>query len=159
MNYPTNAQTGKPLDQAAAISWAKTNGTTGKPEQPRNVQAQSGSRKVLVTWDAPVVTDGIIGYKIYKDNENQLFDTITDPNVRQYSVPATAGSTPPVVNVFVSSFTKQDESNPVQVQGSATAESGAPADPTPPTDSGASGSTGKTFNTNGGNESSGELKA
>ncbi len=149
MKYPLNMQTGEQLDQGAASEWFRVNGDNRKPDPPRNAQAQSGARKVLVTWDAPVVSDGIIGYKVYTNNENQLFDTIYDPNVRQYSVPASSGATPPVINVFISSFSKKGESETIQVQGSATAEAGAPADPSPPTDSAASGNTGKSFGIDG----------
>lgn len=153
MKYPTNPDTGKYLDPRAAADFIRVNGAIRRPQPPRNLQAQSGSRKVLVTWDAPLVTDGILGYKIYTANENQLLDTVTDPNVRQYSVPASAGSSPPTINIFVSSFTKRDESQKVQVQGAATAESGAPSDPPPPTDSGATGNTGKTIDFDGGSDS------
>jgi hypothetical protein len=102
MKYPVNMETGKPLDQAGAAEWFRVNGDNRKPDPPRNLQAQSGSRKVLVTWDAPIVTDGIIGYKIYTTNENQLLDTVADANVRQYSVPASSGASPAVINIFVS---------------------------------------------------------
>lgn len=145
MKYPVNMNTGRPLDQAAATQWFRVNGDNTKPQPPRNLQAQSGSRKVLVTWDAPADPSGIAGYKVYTANEDQLLDTINDPNVRQYNVPASSGATPSVMNVFISSFSAQRESALVQIQGSATAESGAPSDPAPPTNSGASGTTGKTF--------------
>lgn len=150
MKYPTNADTGKYLNPAEAETWAKTNGTTGRPQPPRNLLAQSGSRKVLVTWDMPTVFADIIGWKIYTGNENAQLDSIYDPNVRQYSVPASSGSSPPVINIFVSSFSKTSESTRVQVQGSATAEAGAPSDPAPPAGSSASGDTGVTAGIDGG---------
>jgi hypothetical protein len=152
MKYPTNADTGEYLDPRAAADFTRVNGANRRPQAPRNPQAQSGSRKVLVTWDAPLVTDGILGYKIYKDTESQLLDTLNDPNVRQYSVPSSAGSSPPTINIFISSFTKRDESQKVQVQGAATAESGAPTDPSVPTDSGASGKTGASIDLDGGSD-------
>lgn len=143
-------QTGEPLDQAAATQYFRVNSDNSIPDPPRNLQAQSGSRKVLTTWDAPVNTAGIVGYKIYTANEGQLLDTVTDPNVRQYNVPASAGTTPPVMNIFISSFTNQRESQKVQVKGSALVEASAPADPIPPTGSGAGGTTGGTFGGGGG---------
>jgi len=150
MIYPRNAQTGQLLDQAAATEWFRVNGDNRMPNPPRNLQAQSGSRKVLVTWDAPDNKTGIIGYRIYKDTEGQLLDTINDANVRQYSIPASSGATPPVINVFVSSFSKQRESQRVQAQGSASVEAGAPVDPPPPTNSAATGTTGRDFGIDGG---------
>lgn len=155
MNYPVNMKTGRPLDQAAAVQYFLVNSDNTIPDPPRNLQAQSGSRKVLVTWDAPVNTSGIIGYKIYTTNEGQLLDTIRDPSVRQYNVPASSGTTPPVMNMFISSFTNRNESTQVQIKGSASAETGAPTDPAPPTNSGASGTggtvkTGNNFNSGAG---------
>lgn len=142
MNYPVNMQTGEPLDQAAATQYFRVNSDNRACNPPRNLQAQAGSRKVLATWDAPVLATGIVGYKIYTNNEGQLLDTINDPSVRQYNVPASAGASPPVMNIFVSSFTNQRESMPAQVQGSASPEAGAPADPPVPTGSAASGTGG-----------------
>lgn len=137
------------MSQADAASWAKTNGGVKRPQPPRNLQAQSASRKVQLFWDQPGDTSGLIGYRIYADNENSLLDSIYDPNVRQYNAPASSGSTPPTRNFFVSSFSKRGESAKVQVQGAATAESGAPADPAPPAGSAASGTTGKTVGVDG----------
>lgn len=145
MKWPRNPDTAEPLDQQAARAFIRQNGTTSRPNPPRNLRAQSGSRKVLATWDAPLVADGIVGYRIYTENENSALDTLYDPNVRQYSVAASAGSTPPTKNIFVSSISKNSESTKMQIQGTATSEAGAPTDPTPPPGSAASGDTGKKF--------------
>lgn len=150
MMYPRNPQTSEPLDQQSAIAFARQNGVTARPQPPRNLQPQSGSRKVLVTWDAPIVADGIVGYKIYTNNEGSLLDTLYDPNVRQYSAPASAGSSPPTKNIFISSFSKNSESVKVQIQGKASVEAGAPADPSVPPGSAASGTTGKKIAFDGG---------
>jgi hypothetical protein len=149
LKYPVNSTTGKVLDRADAMAFAKNNGIPGAVKQPRNLQAQSGSRKILVTWDAPEKTEGIIGYRVYTDSEFSLLDTISDPNVRQYSVPASAGASPPTKNIFISAFSKQAESLKVQIQGKATAEAGAPADPAPPPGSAASGTTGRPLGIDG----------
>lgn len=142
MKWPINAQTSQYLDPAAAKSFVRQNGTNSRPNPPRNLQAQSGSRKILTTWDAPIVADGIIGYRVYTENEGSLLATIYDPNVRQYSVPASAGSSPPTKNIFISSISKNNESAKVQIQGKASVEAGAPVDPSVPADSAASGKTG-----------------
>jgi hypothetical protein len=136
MKFPTDSVTGKYLDKAAALSWARTNGTSNKPQQPRNPQAQSGSRGALITWDMPVVFSDIVGFRIFKDSENSLLDTIYDPNVRQYKVQLSAGASPQVTNLFISSFNVRGmQSNPVQVQASSLAEASAPADPAAPANS------------------------
>lgn len=142
MKWPINTQTSEYLDKAAAQSFIRQNGITARPQPPRNLQAQSGSRKILVTWDAPLVIDGLTGYAIYTENEGSLLATINDVSVRQYSVPASAGSSPPTKNVFVSCLSKNGESVKVQIQGKASVEAGAPADPTVPPGSAASGTTG-----------------
>lgn len=155
MKWPYNPQTGEPLDQQSAIGFARQNGTTARPQPPRNLQAQSGSRKILVTWDSPIVADGIVGYKIYTENEGSLLDTLYDPNVRQYSVPSSAGSSPPTKNIFISSFSKNNESVKVQIQGKASVEAGAPTDPTVPPGSAASGTTGSHLVFDGGDTAGG----
>lgn len=149
MKYPLNMETGRPLDQAGATQYFRVNGNGQRPSPPRNLQAQSGSRKILVTWDAPIVSDGIVGYKIYTDNENSLLDSLYDPSVRQYSVPATAGTSPPTKNIFISSISKSGESVRVQIQGKASVEAGAPVDPSVPPGSAASGKTGAKLSIDG----------
>lgn len=135
-------QTAQPLDQAGATQYFRVNGDGRRPNPPRNLQAQSGSRKILVTWDAPLVIDGLVGYAVYTENEGSLLATINDVSVRQYSVPASAGSSPPTKNIFVSCLSKSGESSKVQIQGKASVEAGAPADPVVPPGSAASGTTG-----------------
>lgn len=138
MKYPSDSQTREYLDKASGVSWARSNGTDNKPQQPRNLQVQSGSRGALVTWDMPPAFADIAGFRIYKDSENSLLDTIYDSNVRQYKIPLSSGAAPPVTNVFISAFNvRGKESGPVQAQVSATAEASAPSDPSPPSGSAA----------------------
>lgn len=142
---------GKYLSKEAAKTFIGVNGSQGKPGQPRSLQAQSGSRKVLVTWDLPADKTDIQGWKIYNGTDRALLDTVNDASVRQYAVPASSGATPTTANIWVSSFNAAGiESNPVQVQGTATAEAGAPSDPAPPAGSPASGNTGVTGDINTG---------
>jgi hypothetical protein len=152
MQYPRNPTTGELLDPQAATNHIKQNGTNTTAKPPRNLQAKSGSRKISVFWDAPEVTLGIIGYKVYVDNENSLYDTIRDPNVRRYDVPASSGSTPPTKNIFISSYTINSESTKMQIQGAAIAEAGAPTDPATPPGSAASGDTGRSFGIDAGSD-------
>ena len=147
--WPKN-QDGQYLDQLAAKTHVAAYGTPGTPQPPLSLQGQSGSRKVLATWEAPENPQGIVGWKVYRDSEGSLLATINDPNVRQYEVPASSGSTPPTTNIFVSSFTQAGvESQAVQVQGTALAESGAPPDPSPPAGSPSSGDTGTSSDSGG----------
>lgn len=148
--WPKNPD-GTYLDKDAAKTFFRVNGSQRMPGLVRSVQAQSGSRKLVVTWDLPDDRADIKGYKVYTGTERSLLDTIKDGNVRQYQIPASSGSTPTTTNVFISAFNLAGiESKKVQVQGTATAEAGAPSDPPPPAGSPASGDTGKPGDANPG---------
>lgn len=117
-----------------ATTMVITQGTSKIPLPPRDVFAQSGPRGVLLNWRPPggFNTD-IAGWRIYKDNESSLFAEIKDPATTQHFVDATAGSTPPVTNFFVSSINKTGvESGKVQIKASAISESSAPTMPSTP---------------------------
>lgn len=111
-------------------------GTGKAPVAPRDVFVQSGPRGILVNWrpGAGFVSD-IAGWRIYKDTEDSHFADILDPNTTQHFIEATAGSTPPVTNIFVSAINSLNVESPkVQVQSSAIVEASAPTMPsTPPT--------------------------
>lgn len=111
------------------VDFIRQRGTAKVPPPPRDLQAQASSRGILVTWAMPDSDQNLIsGWKIYKDDDNTLFASISDRGARQYLIPATAGSSPPTVNIFISSVNPLGlESNRVQIQGSSTAETGAPS--------------------------------
>lgn len=114
----------------------KSRGTGNKPQPPRDLYVQSGSRGILLNWRAPAnATLDTAGFRIYKDNENSLFAEIRDPGTTQHYIEATSGTTPPLTNLFVSTVNQLGAESPkVQIQGTATAETGAPSIPsTPPT--------------------------
>ncbi|MBV9179878.1 MAG: hypothetical protein JO356_01085 [Acidobacteria bacterium] len=112
-----------------------TRGTDRKPDPPRDVIATAAPRGVLLNWRPPFYATDLAGYRVYKDSETSLFAEIRDPLATQHFVDCTAGTTPPTTNFFISSVSKIGrESQKVMIQGSATAETGAPAMPvTPPT--------------------------
>jgi hypothetical protein len=120
--------------RAQASDMVRTRGTGQKPSPPQDVFLSSGPRGILVNWrPASGFTDDIAGWRVYKDNEQSLFAEIRDPSTTQHYIDATAGSTPPSVNVFVSSLNKLNvESGLVQAQGTATTEAGAPSMPSTP---------------------------
>jgi hypothetical protein len=110
-------------------------GTDKKPDAPRDVTAQSGSRKALVTWKAPVYYQDIKKWRVYKDTEENLYKEVSDSNTRQMSVELSSGATPPVTPIFVSAVNGLGyESRKVQVNAVAITEGTAPADPKPPID-------------------------
>lgn len=120
--------------RAQARDMVIARGTGQKPKPPRDLFLQSGPRGVLVNWrPAAGFIDDIAGWRVYKDDEQSLFAEIKDPNTTQHFIETTAGSTPPVTNIFVSSFNKLGAESPlVQIQGSALVEANAPKMPGTP---------------------------
>lgn len=121
----------KQLIRSQAADVTRTRGTARKPSPPRDIQVQSGPRGLFVTWGLPSgFNTDIQRWRVYKDNEAVLYAEINDRGTRQCFIEATAGSAPPVTNVFISSVNSLGvESQKVQAKGSATTEAGAPSMP------------------------------
>lgn len=120
-------------ERQKALDVLRTRGTLKLPQAPRDIIAQSGSRGVFLTWGLPQVFFDIVGWRIYKDNENTLYTEIRDRGNRQCFVEATAAATSPITNFFISSINQLGrESQKVQVQKAASNESAVPAMPPPP---------------------------
>lgn len=120
--------------RSQVADFVRQRGSAKPPNPPRDVILQSGPRGVFAVWSLPsgAATD-IAGWRIYRDNESTLLDKIPDRGTRQYLIPASAGSTPPTVNVFISSVNALGvESTKVQAQGKATTEAAAPSLPSAP---------------------------
>lgn len=131
--YASNAE--KHQDRIDSGDYTRLRGVDAIPNPPRDVYVQAGPRGLFITWKLPEVgSEFIAGWRVYKDNENNLYDEIKDRANRQKFIETTSGTTPPVVNVFVSSINSlgNRESQKVQAQGSATAETGAPSMPSTP---------------------------
>ena len=110
-------------------------GTALRPGSPRDLFLQSGPRGILLNWRAPADVSEVAGYRIYKDDETKLFAELRDPSTVQHFIETTAGTTPPVTNLFVSTFSKLGlESPKIQIQGAALSETGAPSMPSTPPD-------------------------
>lgn len=67
-------------------------GSRKRPDPPRSLVAQPGSLEVLLTWNAPYRSGDISGWRIYKDSESNLIDSIPDPNVRQARIKVPANT-------------------------------------------------------------------
>lgn len=137
------------LAKSQARDIVLTRGTAQRPQAPRDVIAQSGPRGILVTWNLPQGFNvDIQRWRVYKGDESTLYAEIMDRGTRQHFIESTAGSTPPVINVFVSSLNALGvESSKVQAQGQATAEAGAPTMPSVPPGYTAGGAGGGNINT------------
>lgn len=68
-------------------------GSRKRPDPPRSLIAQPGSLEALITWNGPQKMGDISAWRIYRDTENNLVDTITDVSTRQYK-PKLPASTP-----------------------------------------------------------------
>lgn len=119
--------------RSQAEDLVRLRGVNAVPDPPRDIQVQSGSRKVIVSWSRPVVFDDIASWRVYKGDEKILYQTIKDAGTRICEVSANAGASPPSTNIFISSVSSSGfESRKVQVQGTALTEGAAPSDPAPP---------------------------
>lgn len=127
---PVNMNT----ERQQTSDFIRIRGTAQLPQPPRDLIAQPAPRGVLLTWNNPQRYFDIVGWRIYKTDENTLFTEIRDRGNRQCFVESTAATTSPVSNFFVSSLNALGkESQKIQVQKSAINETGAPATPgTPP---------------------------
>lgn len=111
----------------------RNRGTLRKPLPPRDVFPQSGPRGVFLVWSKPQVDWDIVGWRVYKGDENTLYHEIRDRGTRQMFVESTGATASPSTNLFVSSLNSLGlESVKVQVQGKATNEAGAPTMPSVP---------------------------
>lgn len=139
MRFPYLGSYPKSPDQALQVrlqvtDFVRQRGVNIPPAPPRDVIVQPGPRGVFIVWGLPPGnTSNIAGWRIYRGDENTLLDKIPDRGTRNYLVPASAGSSPPSTNIFVSSVNALGvESSKVQVQGKATTEAGAPSLPSVP---------------------------
>jgi hypothetical protein len=108
-------------------------GSNEIPPAPRDVLSQSGARKVLLTWSLAENDTATAHWRIYRDTESNLVMEIADRGTRQMFLDVTAGASPATYNFFISGVNKLGREGPkVQVQGKATAEAGAPSDPSVP---------------------------
>lgn len=102
------------------------------PNPPRSPVAQSGSRKVVLTWNAPEQDAEGGSYRVYLNSESSLYAEV-DYKCRRTDVAVSAAASSPTYNLFVSRVVGGVESRKVWTQGKALNEAGAPVDPTPPT--------------------------
>lgn len=120
-------------EKQTTSDFLRTRGSTRLPQAPRDLIAQSAPRAVFLTWGLPQVFFDIVGWRVYKSDENTLFTEIRDRGNRQCMVESTAATTSPVSNFFVSSLNAAGkESQKIQVQKAALNEAGAPATPGSP---------------------------
>jgi len=119
--------------RAQAADMTRVRGTSQRPQPPRDVVCQPAPRGILVTWNFPLINSDIQKWRVYKGDENTLFADIGDRGTRQCFVDSTAGTTPPPVNIFVSSMNAGGvESVKAHGLGQAIAEASSPAMPNVP---------------------------
>lgn len=122
------------LRRQVATDWIRQRGTSHIPDPPRGLIAQSAPRGVLVTWGLPAGdSSDISGWRVYSPDQLTPIGSVAGRGNRSFTVPATAGATPPTINIFVSSVNQLgNESGKVLVTGKASVEAGAPTQPGPP---------------------------
>jgi len=97
----------------------RTRGTPSLPQAPRDVFVQPANGGVLVSWKLPADHSNVAGWRVYVNTESNLAAQIRDKGTRQAFIPLGSGTSAPVVNIMVSSFTTLGrESTKVVQQGS-----------------------------------------
>ena len=87
----------------------------GRPMIPRQVRATAGSLETLITWNGPEDMRGVAGFRIYKDNENNLVEEVRDPARRQTKVKLPGNG---AAMIYVSAFSTLNRESPkVVVRG------------------------------------------
>jgi hypothetical protein len=88
-------------------------GNNRVPPAPVGVQAIVGTMKVTLKWNVAAVDQGLIaGFRIFKDTESNLVQTVSDPNARSIDIPLTDNSPH---NFFVASVSPaKKQSKPVR---------------------------------------------
>jgi hypothetical protein len=124
----TREQSNQLRQNAKEILAVRGDGTT--PNPPRSLQAQPGSRKIMLTWCSDPTNGPGVRARIYKNTEKDLYTQLA-AGVNNCDVNVPVGA---VVNIFVSFIQPNGigESKKVWCQSSALAEAGAPVDPPPP---------------------------
>lgn len=70
--------------QETASVMLQTIGSRKRPDPPRSLIAQPGSLEALITWNGPQKMGDIAGWRVYRDTEKVLVDSLPDANTRQY---------------------------------------------------------------------------
>jgi hypothetical protein len=96
------------------IQAANPVGQVQKPYPPQDLIVQPGSLQVVLSWIPPSLGANLSGYRVYKGDENHLFQVITDPGTTQCTIPL-AANTP--VGLYVSCFNEAGESQKVFIRG------------------------------------------
>jgi hypothetical protein len=130
----TKPQAGVPMTQAVEFR--------GRPGLTRSLRAQSGSLEASVFWNLPADPRGVASFRIYKDNDQNFFQEIKDPNCRQFLVKLPANTKSRVYVSAVSSLGREGpKGEGIQVQsntdsyvtsGTGGATGGTPSNSPPP---------------------------
>lgn len=105
-------------------------GSGKRPNPPRSIVAQGGSRKIVVTWNSDPNNESNVRYRVYRNTESELYRECVEQHCE---VSCSTSATPALINIFVSAITPTGiESRKVLVQCAPAAEAGAPAEPSPP---------------------------
>jgi hypothetical protein len=106
------------LQENAAVSAGNWSGRR-RPQPPRSLFISPGSQQVLLSWQPPQNTNGILSYNVYKDNENNRVLNINDPATRQVTISLPGGGTHAF---YVSTYNAQQESVKVLAAGAPTTD-------------------------------------
>ena len=78
-------------------------GARRAPRPPRSLISQAGTQKAVLTWSGPEDNRGVDGWRVFVDDDLQVFATIHDPATRKTEIPISASGSR---FAAVSSFTR-----------------------------------------------------
>lgn len=64
-----------------------------RPQPPRNIQVQTGTMEVLLSWNMPADLRGVDGFRVYQDTESNLVFETKDLGARQIRIKMEAAKT------------------------------------------------------------------
>lgn len=87
-----------------------------RPKAPRGPRASAGSMEATIFWNSPADRRGVAGFRVYRDNENNLVFETKDPNTRQATIKLPGNSAAMCFVSCVSELGRESPKIPVVVQ-------------------------------------------
>jgi len=87
----------------------------GRPQAPRALRATAGTMEATVVWSLPGDSRGILKFRIFQGNEDNLIGQTEDRTVRQFKVKLPANAKDMVYVSAISRLSKESVKVPVLV--------------------------------------------
>ena len=101
--------------QAGLAEYEEIVAYRGRPQPPQSVEGRGGSLEVVIFWTAPANQEGIAGWRVFKDNENNMVWQSMDPNIRQTTIKVPGNSSAMFYVCSVTELQRESPKIPVYV--------------------------------------------